>query len=111
MAFSCGRVWTLLNCDHVVYPADDFETRHIRYHNRDAFLAGLSQGVGSRVATLNQDDSRVVLQAGYGNDILMNLPGDPEITFFAVGHDIAQQVADVAPQNLGSEPFLAGDDP
>lgn len=111
MVFSCGRVWTLLSCDHVVYLADSFKTWHIRYHNWDAFLTRLIHGIGSRVATLNQDDSGVVLQAGHGNDVLMSLPGDPEIAFLAVGHNIAQQVADIPPQNLGGEPFLAGDNP
>ncbi len=111
MVFSWGRVGTLLCCDHVIYPADNLETGHVRYHNRDAFLTSLIQGIGSRFTTLNQDDSGMVLQAGHGNDVLMNLPGDPEIAFFAVGHDIAQEVANVPPEDLGSELFLTGDNP
>ena len=77
MVFSCGRVRTLLICDHVIYFADNFKTGHVRYHNRDAFLTCLIQGIGSRFTTLNQDDSCVVLQTGHGNDVLMNLPGYP----------------------------------
>ena len=109
MAFSCGRIRTLLSCDHVIYPADNFKTGHLCYHNRDAFLPSLIQSIGSRLATLNQDDSGMVLQAGNRNDILVYLPGYPKIPFFAVGHDIAQQVAYISSQNLIGEPFFTGD--
>jgi len=80
MAFSCGRIRTLLSCDHVIYPADNFKTGHLCYHNRDAFLPSLIQSIGSRLATLNQDDS-----------------------------GMAQQVAYISSQNLIGEPFFTGD--
>jgi hypothetical protein len=47
---------------------------------------------------MNEDDSGVIFQAGYRDNILVDLSCDPDIPLLTVCHDVAQQIARVSPE-------------
>jgi len=94
---------TNLRVDQCIYSADDLKGRQVRHQDRDPLRLGLGRRVGGGLAALNQDDPREVLEAGHGHDVLVHLARDPDVALLAVGHDVAEQIPDIAPRDLPAE--------
>jgi hypothetical protein len=72
----------------LVYSAGGLKAGELRNHNRDTFLNRLFEGFPRRLIIIYQDDPRELLESCNGNDILVYLARDPDISLFAVRNDV-----------------------
>ena len=75
----------------------DIESGLFGYHEGYIFPGRFLQRVFCRLGAMDEDDSGVLLQAGHRYNVLMDLSRDPDISFFAVSHHVAQKIARIPP--------------